>query len=294
MTEIASSSTLEITHGMAVIDPSMRLHYVEAGSGEQTIVLIHGFPQTWWEWRLVIPALVDAGFRVIAPDYRGAGDSWRPVSGYDKRTMAGDIRKLIKEHLKIAGPIIVAGHDIGLMVAYAYAQEYRDEVSHLVVVDAPLPGTQAFDNIRSDPRVWHFAFHTVRDLPELLIAGRERQYLQSFFNYRIYNTGAISNEDLEIFIAAFSTPGAIRAGMEVYRAFDQDVRDNRESLQKKGRLSIPVLAVGGEISTSGALMEDMMREVAENVRAVRIPKTAHWVVEENPDVFLTELQKFLL
>ncbi|MES1159690.1 MAG: alpha/beta hydrolase [Bacteroidota bacterium] len=293
MTEIKSPYVPDITHGMAVIDPSMRLHYVEAGSGDKTIVLIHGFPQTWWEWRLVIPELVDAGFRVIAPDYRGAGDSWRPASGYDKRTMASDIHELLKQHLKIDGPVIVAGHDIGLMVAYAYAQEYRDEVSHLVVIDAPLPGTRAFDNIRSDPRVWHFAFHTVRDLPELLIAGRERQYLQSFFNYRIYNTSAISNEDLDIFIAAFSAPGAIRAGMEVYRAFDQDVRDNRDSLQKKGRLSIPVLAVGGEISTSGALMEDMMREVAENVTAVRIPHTAHWVVEENPNVFLTELRNFL-
>jgi pimeloyl-ACP methyl ester carboxylesterase len=292
-TEEKIQNGIKITHGMAVIDASLRIHYVEAGSGEQTIVLLHGFPQTWWEWRFIIPKLVDAGFRVVVPDYRGAGDSWRPVSGYDKRTMASDIYKLLTEHLKIDEPVIMAGHDIGLMVAYAYAQEYRDAVSHLVVIDAPLPGTQAFDKIRSDPRVWHFAFHTVRDLPELLIAGRERQYLQSFFNYRVFNVGAINNDDLEIFTTAYSAPGAIRAGLEVYRAFDQDVIHNREMLQRKGKLSIPVLAIGGEISTSGSIMKDMMHEVANDVTAVRIPNTAHLIVEENPDVFLSEVLKFL-
>jgi pimeloyl-ACP methyl ester carboxylesterase len=293
MTEKESLNTIELKHGMAVIDNSLRIHYVEAGIGEQTIVLLHGFPQTWWEWRFVIPKLAEAGFRVIAIDYRGAGDSWRPATGYDKRTMAGDIYKVLKEHLQVTEPVIMAGHDIGLMVAYAYAQEYREDVSHLVVIDAPLPGTLAFDKIRSDHRVWHFAFHAVRDLPELLIAGREREYLQSFFNYRIFNVGAISKADIDLFTAAYSAPGAIRAGLEVYRAFDQDINDNRESLQKNGKLSIPVLAIGGEISTSGSIMDDMMREVADNVVAVRIPRTAHWVVEENPDALLSEILKFL-
>jgi pimeloyl-ACP methyl ester carboxylesterase len=293
MTKKKILDTLSLIHGMAVIDATTRIHYVTAGVGDRTIVLLHGFPQTWWEWRFIIPRLAEAGYRVIVPDYRGAGDSWKPASGYDKRTMAGDINRLLKEHLKITTPVIIAGHDIGLMVAYAYAQEYREQVSHLVVIDAPLPGTKAFDQIRSDPRVWHFAFHTVRDLPELLIAGRERQYLQSFFNYRIFNTGAISLEDLEIFTRAYSAPGAIRAGLDVYRAFDQDILDNRESLRQNGKLSIPVLAVGGEISTSGSLMKDMMREVAENVTAVRIEGTAHWVVEENPDDFLSAFITFI-
>ena len=251
------------------------------------------FPQTWWEWRFIIPKLAEAGFRVITVDYRGAGDSWRPASGYDKRTMASDIHYLLKEHLKIETPAILVGHDIGLMVAYAYAQEYREHTSHLVVIDAPLPGTKAFDAIRTDNRVWHFAFHNVRDLPETLISGHEKQYLQSFFNYRIYNTGAIKDDDLNIFTAAYSAPGAIRAGMEVYRAFDQDIIDNSAYLAKNGKLSIPVLAVGGTLSTSGPIMEEMMNEVATNVTAVRIPNTAHWVVEENPTVFLSEILKFL-
>jgi pimeloyl-ACP methyl ester carboxylesterase len=132
-------------HGMADIEPGLRLHHVSSGEGERTVVLLHGFPQTWLEWR--------------------------PAGGYDKRTMAGDIHRLLHEHPGVYGPVVVAGHDIGLMVAYSYAQAYRDDVSHLVVMDAPLPGTTVFDRLRSDPRVWHFAFHGARDIPEALVDG---------------------------------------------------------------------------------------------------------------------------
>jgi pimeloyl-ACP methyl ester carboxylesterase len=274
-----------VTHGMADIEPGLRLHYVIVGDGPRTIVLVHGFPQTWLEWRHVIPALADAGFRVVAPDYRGAGDSWRPAGGYDKWTMAGDIRALVRERLEIEGPVAVVGHDIGLMVAYAYAQRYRDEVSHLVVVDAPLPGTAVFDRLRSDPRVWHFAFHGARDVAEMLVAGRERQYLQVFFNARIFDPSTITREDLDAYVDAYAAPGAMRAGFELYRAFDHDAADNRAALERNGKLSVPVLAVGGEISTSGALVEEMMREVADDVTGVRIPRTGHWVPEENPAAF---------
>ena len=249
-----------MNHGMADIEPGLRLHYVTAGEGEKTILLIHGFPQTWWEWREVIEPLVAAGYRVVAPDYRGAGNSWRPAGGYDKRTVARDLRVLLREHLGIATPVTLVGHDIGLMVAYAYAQAYRDEVAELVVVDAPLPGTTVFDALRTDPRVWHFAFHAVRDLPEHLVAGREREYLRFFFDARTSDPSAL---DLDTFAAAYEQPGAMRAGFELYRAFDQDAEDNRAALAAAGKLTIPVLAVGGEKSTSGALVEAMMREVAE-------------------------------
>ena len=166
---------------------------------------------------------------------------------------------------------MLVGHDIGLMVAYAYAQAYRDEVSHLVVMDAPLPGTAVFDRLRSDPRVWHFAFHNARDVAEMLVAGRERQYLQAFFNARVFDPSAISDADLEVYVSAYSAPGAMRAGFELYRAFDQDAEDNRAALGRNGKLTMPVLAVGGATSTSGPLVEEMMREVAENVAGVRVP-----------------------
>jgi len=278
---------------MADIEPGLRLHYVTAGTGARTVVLLHGFPQTWWEWHSVIQPLVDAGYRVIAPDYRGAGHSFRPQGGYDKRTMAHDIHRLLRQHLRLDEPVAVIGHDIGLMVAYAFAQAYREETSHLVVVDAPLPGTAVFDRLRADPRVWHFAFHGARDIAELLVAGRERPYLQSFFNFRIFNTAAITDRDFTIYVDAYSAPGAMRAGFELYRAFDRDAADNRAMLKEHGKLSIPVLAVGGAISTSGPLVEEMMREVADNVTGLRIPDTAHWIAEENPEAFLAGLLPFL-
>jgi pimeloyl-ACP methyl ester carboxylesterase len=281
------------THGMAEIEPGLRLHYVMAGTGQRTVVLLHGFPQTWWEWRHVIPSLVDAGFHVVAPDYRGAGQSSRPSGGYTKRTMAGDIHRLLHEHLGITNRVALVGHDIGLMVAYAYTQAYQNEVSHLVVMDAPLPGTTVFDRMRSNPRVWHFAFHNARDVAEMLVAGRERQYLQHFFNARIFDPSAVSESDLDLYTSAHAAPGAMRAGFEIYRAFDQDAEDNREALKRNGKLTVPVLAVYGTISNTGPLVEEMMHEVAEDVGGFRVPATAHWIAEENPAALTAGLLEFL-
>jgi pimeloyl-ACP methyl ester carboxylesterase len=265
----------------------VRLHYVAAGNGEP-VVLVHGFPQTWYEWRRIIPALAER-FTVIAPDYRGAGHSSRPVTGYDKRTMATDLRELVR-HLGFERAAIV-GHDIGLMVAYSYAAQFPEATSKLVAVDAPLPGTKVWDRISVDPRVWHFAFHGARDVAEMLVFGRERPYLQAFFNARSFVP--VSDADLDVYVSAYSAPGAMRAGFELYRAFDQDAADNRAALERNGKLTVPVLAVGGEISTSGELVEEMMREVAEHVTGVRVPGTAHWVAEENPEAFLAALLDFL-
>lgn len=230
---------------------------------------------------------------MVAPDYRGAGNSWRPATGYDKQTMARDVHTLLRNHLGVEQPIVLIGHDIGLMVAYAYARSYRDGVERLVLMDAPLPGTDVFDRVRTDPRVWHFAFHGARDVAELLVAGRERAYLQAFFNARVFDPSTIDDADLDRYASAYSAPGAMRAGFEVYRAFDQDAADNRAALARDGRLTIPVLAVGGMISTTGPLMEQMAREVAEDVTGVRIANTAHWIPEENPAELLDALLAFV-
>ena len=278
------------THAMADIESGVRLHYVIAGEGERVIVLLHGFPQTWWEWRHLIPVLADSGFRVVAFDYRGAGHSQRPAGGYDKRTMAGDVHRLLRQHLQVEGSVILVGHDIGLMIAYAYAQAHRDDVSHLVIMDAPLPGTAVFDRLRFDPRLWHFAFHNARDMAEMLVAGRERQYLQAFFYARNFDPAAI---DIETYVQAYSAPGAMRAGFELYRAFDQDADDNRDALRRNGKLTVPVLAVGGAISNSGPLLGEMMGEVADHVTSLRVPATAHWIAEENPKALTTALLEFV-
>lgn len=284
---------LIVTHGMADIQPGLRLHFVTAGKRARTIVLLHGFPQTWWQWHSVIPMLAAGGFRVVAPDYRGAGNSGRPRDGYDKKTMAEDIHQLLRQHLRVHGPIVLVGHDIGLMIAYAYTQSHEGDVSHLVLMDAPLPGTAIFDRLRTDPRVWHFAFHGARDVAEMLVAGRERQYLQAFFNARIFDPSAISEADLETYVSAYAAPGAMRAGFEVYRTFDQDAEENRAALRRNGKLTIPVLAIGGATSTSGPFVEEMMREVAENVTGLRIPETAHWIAEENPRAFVNAVLEFV-
>jgi pimeloyl-ACP methyl ester carboxylesterase len=237
--------------------------------------------------------LAEAGYRIIAPDYRGAGFSSRPHGGYDKVTMARDIRTLVRDHLGVAGPFAMVGHDIGIMVAYAYAQAYRDELTHLAMLDSPLPGTAVFDKLRTDPRLWQFAFHNVRDLPELLVAGRERAYLQAFYYPRAFDPTAVSDTDLDVYASAYSAPGAMRAGFELYRAFDQDAADNRAALERNGKLTIPVLAVGGAASTTGPFMEEMLHEVADTVTGLRVPRSAHWIAEENPIEFATELLAFL-
>lgn len=283
----------DLTPGIAEVERGIRIHYVTDGDGPRPIVLLHGFPQTWWEWRHLIPELSGAGFRVLAPDYRGAGHSARPADGYAKRTMARDIQRLKHEHLEITEPAVLVGHDIGLMVAYAYAQRYRDDVSHLVVIDGLVPGTIVFDALRADPRLWHFSFHGARDVAEMLVAGRERSYLDYFFRTRTANPSAIGEADLDIYLAAYAAPGGMRAAFELYRAFDQDAAENRRALADQGRLAIPVLAVGGEMSTSGEFMYDMMRELADNVRGVRVPATGHWIPEESPAELLRLLIDFV-
>lgn len=298
MEEFVTSATTEETgaslqHEFAQIEPGVGIHYVSAGSGARAVVLLHGFPQTWRAWRHVIPRLVDEGFRVIAPDYRGAGNSSRPPSGYDKRTMASDIYRLLYEHLKLSSPVAMVGHDIGLMVAYAFAQAYQEDITHLIAVDAPLPGTAIFDQLRASPRNWQFSFHNVRDLPELLVAGRESHYLQWFFSFRMSNPEAITEADLQAYLAAYAAPGAMRAAFELYRSFDQDSKDNRDLIAAKGKLKIPVLVAVGATSPTAPLVRGMMEEVSSEAKILPIAGAGHWIAEERPDAFAAGLIGFL-
>jgi pimeloyl-ACP methyl ester carboxylesterase len=278
---------------MAELAPTERLHFLSAGNGPKTLVLLHGFPETSWAWRNVMAPLAARGYRVIAPDNRGAGNSWRPLSGYDKRTMASDVRRLLVEHLSVGDPVVLVGHDLGLMIAYAYAQLYRESVSRLVLIDAPLPGTEVFRNALSDSRVWHFAFHGARDIAEFLIAGREHQYLKAFFDFRVYNPSGITDADLNHYASAMAMPGGIRGAVEPYRTFAQDATDNLDLLKRNGKLTIPVLAMGGSLGTFGGLVEGMLKEVAETVIGRRIPRTSHWIAEENPEGFIEALLPFV-
>lgn len=289
---MATNERARHTHQMADIAPGVRLHYVDTVGRGRPAVLLHGFPQTLYEWRKVIPPLVDAGFRVIAPDYRGAGWSSKPATGYDKRTMAEDVHTLLREHLRVTEEIVLVGHDIGAIVGIAYASQHRDEVSHLVAIDTVVPGTAVFKRMRGDPRGWHVAFHSARDVAEMLVQGRERAYLQHIIGVRIGDPTAISFEDFDTYVRAYESPGAMRAAFELYRTFDEDGHHLEATLAKSGKLATPTLAIGGELTGLGSVMTEMMREVAEHVTAVTVPGSGHWIPEERAQLLAEAIVGF--
>jgi len=261
------------------------LHYVICGKGDP-VVLLHGWPQTWYQWRKVIPSLAQR-YTVIAPDMRGLGDSAKPATGYDKRTIAQDIYGLV--HQLGFERIFLVGHDWGGPVAYAYASAHPNDVRKLVILDVPIPGAGLEHALAFRPRMaWHIPFHFVRDLPEALVAGRERTYL-SWFYRTAYNPSAISEEDIDEYVRCYSAPGALRAGFEYYRAIFTDAEHNTENARIQ--LKMPVLALGGERGF-GELTIKSMQRLAENVRGGVIERCAHWIPEERPEYLTEQLLAF--
>ncbi|WP_354036466.1 alpha/beta hydrolase [Bradyrhizobium sp. S3.2.6] len=267
----------------------VRLHYVVGGpaSGEM-IVLLHGWPQTWYTWRHVMPALAAAGFRVVAVDYRGAGDSDKPQGGYDKATMAADIRSMVHQFGR--DRIDLVGRDIGAMVAYAYAAQWPVEISKLALLDVPLPGTHVWDEAlaKQDPQIWHFGLNQQRDVAEMLVVGREHAYVSDFYKKRL--AAPVADEDVAVYARAYTAPGGLRAGFELYRAFPEDEQRFKTFMSRK--LSMPVLALAGEKSNCWTETA-MAKEVAQDVHGGVAPKTGHWLPDENPDYLSRQLLAFL-
>jgi pimeloyl-ACP methyl ester carboxylesterase len=264
----------------------VRLHYVTAGSGD-AVVLLHGWPQTWFEWRRIIPALA-AKYTVIAPDLRGLGDSSKPQGGYDKRTVADDIYKLVK---KLGFErIYLVGHDWGGPTAYAYAVAHPEDVRKLVILDVSIPN-ETWEKFPMFNRrgTWHLTFHGVRDLPESLVAGRERTYLSWFYRSAAYNPGVITEYEIDEYVRCYSAPGGLRAGFEYYRAIATDIAHNKE--HAKTKLKMPVLALGGDRGFGQAPLLSM-RELAENVRGGVVEHCGHWIVEEQTDYLIDQLTTF--
>lgn len=264
------------------------LHYVRAGEGDP-VVLLHGWPQSWYCWHKIMPALSER-YAIIAPDLRGLGDSSRPLDGYDKATIAEDIRKLVHEHLNIKSYYLVA-HDWGGPVAFCLAATYPEHVRKLVMLDTAVPGDGSGTFSQSGRR-WHHAFHQTADLPEALVAGREEVYLGWFYRNYGYQAGAISPADEQEYLRTYRQPGALRAGFSYYRALEQDVAHN-EALLKKGKLAMPVLALGGGKSFGrGADTLDSMKRVATDVRGGVIDECGHWMQEEQPEQVTKALLEF--
>ena len=266
------------------------LHYVRAGAGD-SVVLLHGWPQSWYAWHKIIPALAEEHFDVIAPDLRGLGDSSRPAGGYDKASIAEDIRKLLYSHLGIDRCHLV-GHDWGGPVAFCLAATHPDMVRKLVMLDTAVPGDGS-GSFSQHGRRWHHAFHQTADLPEALVAGREDIYLGWFYRHYGYQPGAIGPEAIAEYLRTYRQEGALRCGFAYYRALEQDVAHNQSLLAASGKLSMPVLALGGgKAFGRGTDTFDSLKRVALDVRGGVIEDCGHWMPEEKPEQITRALLDF--
>ena len=256
--------------------------------------MIHGFPQTWYQFRHVITPLADAGYGVIVPDYRGAGGSGKPWEGYTKDIMSRDLHTLITKVLGIKDKIHVVGHDIGGMIAHAYAFQYPDETASVAWGECPLLGSDMYYERKHSMGGWHYTFHNVPDLPELLVAGRERIYLKHFYDRLSQNPEAISNDDLGVYAQAYSQPGGLRCGFNCYRAFEEDAAMNNAWLKEKGKCKVRCLALWGGKSYFGEeAVNNTVGGYYENVTYEGIKGAGHWIAEEKPKLFVESVLRWV-
>lgn len=276
----ASFTTQEIaTNGTTI--------HVRVGGAGPAVVLLHGYGETGDMWAPMAADLV-RDHTVVVPDLRGLGLSAKPAGGFDKKTQAGDVAGVL-DALKIEKADLVT-HDIGNMVGYAFAAQHPERVTRFVLIDAPLPGIGPWEEVLKNPLLWHFRFGGP-DM-ERLVAGRERIYLDRFWNEFSADRTRFSEAAREHYAKLYALPGAMHSGFSQFAAFDQDALDNQAFLSKGGKLKMPVLAIGGEKSF-GPMMATIMRFAAENVEEGIVPGSGHWIMEENPEATVTMVRAFL-
>lgn len=283
-TERASHHPAPVRSFYALVD-GVRLHYLRDGSGP-VVVLLHGYAETSHMWRPLISVLART-HTVIAPDLRGSGESDAPEAGYDKKSLAQDVHALVislgLHHVKIVG------HDIGLMVAYAYAAQYPDEVDSIVLMDAFLPGVGNWKDAWLRRDKWHYNFYG--ETPLKLVAGRERIYFDHFWNdFAADPDHSMPEADRERYAQTYEMPGRMRAGFEYFRSFIQDAIDFE--MFAKTTLTMSMLVVAGE-KASGNFLVAQARLVAAAVDSVVIEGAGHWLMEEAPDQVIPVLVRFL-
>jgi pimeloyl-ACP methyl ester carboxylesterase len=280
----AATEAKEIASRTADVN-GVKIHYLTAGHGP-AVILLHGYTQTSRMWRPIIPLLAEK-FTVIAPDLPGIGDSEIPADGLDMKTAAFRVHALAKS-LGVEKARVV-GHDIGLMVAYAYTAQFPAETEKLVVMDAFLPGVAGWEGVYNDPSIWHFRFNG--PTPEALVRGRERTYFEHFWNdFAANKAHSIPEADRVAYTAAYSRPGRMRAGWAYFVSFQQAAKDFAEL--SKTKLTMPVLAIGGE-KANGTLLGQQMKIVATDAKMIVLKDTGHWVMEERPKETTDALIKFL-
>lgn len=267
----------------------IRLHYVMGGQGTP-VFLVHGFLETWYHWRLIMPQLAEQ-YTVVAVDMRGYGDSDKPMEGYDQATIAEDLYQLAQT----LGyeRVIVVGHDMGAPPAYTYAARHRDSVIGLGYLEEPVPGftlDQLTAHTAPEGGAWWFGFNFVPDLPEALIAGNEREFLSYFYHRFSYNPTAVDSDAIDEYLRTFAGPGGVRGALGVYRAIFESAEQVRQDAQTP--LTIPVLAIGGSAS-SGDTVAQGVQNLASDVRGTVIEQCGHFLAEECPDALLEQLLPYL-
>jgi pimeloyl-ACP methyl ester carboxylesterase len=261
--------------------------FVRVGGHGPAVVLLHGYGETGDMWAPLAAAL-EANHTVIVPDLRGMGLSDHPAGGYDKKTQGVDLNGVL-EALKIDKVALVT-HDIGNMVGFAFAEEHPQRVTKFVLLDAPVPGVGPWEEILKNPLLWHFRFGGP-DM-ERLVAGRERIYLDRFWNEFSADPKNFDEDSRQHYAALYARPGAMHSGFEQFHAFDQDAVDNKAFMAANGPLTMPVLALGGEKSF-GPEMAVVMRAAASNVTGAVVPNAGHWLMEENPAATVKLVTDFL-
>lgn len=259
--------------------------YYRSGGAGPAVVLIHGFGDTGDMWTPLAVELAKT-HKVVIPDLRGMGHSSHPSGGYDKKSQAGDIRAVLAA-LGV-DRVSVVGHDIGTMVAYAYAARYADKVDRLIVMDAPVPGIPPWDDIVRSPQLWHFSFGGPD--AERLVAGRERIYLDRFWNEFAGDRTKIDEKTRRYYTKFYAKPGAMHSAFAQFLSIPKDAEDNKISMATK--LTMPVLAIGGEKSF-GANEAIVMRNAATNVTEAVVPGAGHWLMEESPAATIKLVGDFL-
>lgn len=281
----------DFSHEKAVVN-GVNLHYRQAGSGDP-ILLMHGWLGTSYTWRHVAPALAEKGYQVIVPDMRGYGDSEKPLNGYDGLTLVEDMRSLLQV-LGLTRKIHVAGWDMGALPAFLFAATYPDEVASLIYLDEPLPSVNlhqvtAFTK-ETRGGYWHFGFNMARDLPELLIAGKEKEFFDYLYGLMLYNPASINEADKAEYLRTYAAAGGIRGSVGWYRDA-LTTTDQFAYAIAKGKLQVPVLAYGGEFAT--AYTKVQMEPFADVLEGGIIPNCGHMVAEEAPDFLVEKLTAFL-
>ncbi|WP_347902008.1 alpha/beta hydrolase [Pseudomonas purpurea] len=288
LSRLSASESPDLTHGYAFVE-GVRLHYVTQGQG-LPVLLIPGWPQTWFTWRFIMSALAANGFQAIAVDPPGTGLSDRPESGYDTGTVARRLQGLMvslgHSHYQ------VVGHDVGMWVGYALASDYPQAIRKLALCEAVIPGLAPAPTIFAAPQqnkfLWHFMFNQVPDLPQVLIAGREAAYLTYMFDTWSHRRDRVA---VQVYVDAYSAPGALRAGFGYYRAIPETIEQNLQ--RAKTPLSMPVLAIGAQHATNDAPLLTMQGN-ASDLRGAVIADCGHFVTEEAPEAFIAHLLPFLL